>query len=57
MEKINKYHELETKPVIGATGGAAMGGIFGTSGVLIGGIIGFAVVLGIVLYFYFYKKL
>jgi hypothetical protein len=45
MEKINKYHELETKPIIGA------------SGVLIGGIVGFLVALGIVLYFYFYKKM
>jgi hypothetical protein len=57
MEKINKYHELETKPIIGASGGAAMGGIFGASGVLIGGIVGFLVALGIVLYFYFYKKM
>ena len=56
MNKQNKYYELETKPVIGATGGASLGSIFGTTGVLIGGLAGFVITLSIVIYFYFYKK-
>ncbi len=56
MEKSNKYYELETKPVIAAAGGASLGGLFGSTGIIVGGILGFSVMLGIVLYHFFYRK-
>lgn len=56
MDNINKYYELETKPIIGAAGGASLGGIFGGTGIIVGGLLGFFTVLGIVLYLFFYKK-
>lgn len=51
-----KYYELQTKPVIAATGGASLGSLFGATGILIGGILGFVVAIVVVLYLYFYKK-
>lgn len=52
MNDNDKYYDLETKPVIAATGGASLGSIFGSSGIVIGGIIGFVAALVIILYFY-----
>lgn len=56
MNGTNKYYELEIKPVIGAAGGASLGGLFGGTGIIVGGLLGFFTMLGLVLYFFFYKK-
>ena len=55
-KEIEKYYELETKPVLGATGGASLGSVFGSMGILVGGILGFLIAIGFVWYFFFYKK-
>ena len=56
MNGTNKYYELEIKPVIGAAGGASLGGLFGGTGIIVGGLLGFFTMLGLVLYIFFYKK-
>lgn len=53
MNKETKYYEVQTKPVIGAMGGASLGSVFGATGIIIGGVVGFLVALGLVLYYYF----
>lgn len=50
MKQSDKYHDLETKPIIGAAGGASLGGLFGSIGIVIGAAIGFFVMLAVVIY-------
>ena len=55
MNVRNNPDELEMSPAIGVSGGAALGSIWGATGILVGGIIGLVVAIGIAIYVFLHK--